>query len=807
MKKSLALSLCALALPLAAAEPVSLSGIYPELAMFNNEGECGTGAVVPWADKLWVVTYAPHMPKGSSDKLYEIGKDMRQTVRPESVGGTPANRMIHRESNQLFIGPYVIDAQASVRVISPTQMFGRLTGMARDLTDPANKICYATMEEGIYEVDVHSLAVKELWADEQRKEGRHADLPGYHGKGFYSGFGRLVYANNGDHDKKALTDPTIPSGVLATWDGKAEEWTVVRRNQFTEVTGPGGIEGNVHPEKDPVWTIGWDHRSLILMMLDGGQWSAFRLPKASHCYDGAHGWNTEWPRIREIGEGDDWLMTMHGMFWHFPRGFSTGHTAGIAPRSTYLKVVGDFCRWGDNVVLGCDDTAKSEFLNKSKLKGPILGPGQSQSNLRFVKPSQLDQFGPALGRGAVWEHDAVKSGEWSDPFLFSGFARRGLHLMHTEKKTVTFALETDAGDGVWRKLREVTVPAGESLWQSFSSEDKGAWIRLKADQDLSDVSAVFQYSAEDCRTGDDAIFAGLARFDGKDFMGGVVRTRGDNKRTLSLAAATVAGGTATLSGYYELNDRLELKKVDDSAAEAYTRKAAAVPAGVISSDTASVLVVDDHGRRWRLPKTDAAYDHEGAVPLRVDREVSTERDLLNAHGTFYELPAANAGGFAKIRPVSSHHLQVHDYCSYRGLLIMTGIAADAPTNNPHVIRSDDGKAALWAGAIDDLWSLGKPVGHGGPWNETAAMQDQPSDPYLMMGYDKKSLTLSHQSASTVGVTVQVDITGMGDWVTYKTFEVKPGTTVEETFPAGYQAYWLRMVADNACTATAQLKYE
>ncbi len=27
-----------------AAEPVSVSGIYPHLAMFNNEGECGTGA-------------------------------------------------------------------------------------------------------------------------------------------------------------------------------------------------------------------------------------------------------------------------------------------------------------------------------------------------------------------------------------------------------------------------------------------------------------------------------------------------------------------------------------------------------------------------------------------------------------------------------------------------------------------------------------------------------------------------------------------------------------------------------------------
>ena len=707
-----------------------------------------------------------------------------------------------------MIGPYVIDSAGGVRVITPQQMFGRLTGTARHLFDPANKVYYATMEEGIYEVDVHSLAVTELWADEQRKVGRHADLPGYHGKGFITGQGRMVYANNGDHDKLALTDPTIPSGVLASWDGKVDAFTVVRRNQFTEVTGPGGIDGSGNPEKDPIWSIGWDHRSLILMMLDGGQWHAFRLPKASHCYDGAHGWNTEWPRIREIGEGEDWLMTMHGMFWHFPRGFSVGHTAGIAPRSTYLKVVGDFCRWGDHVVLGCDDTAKSEFLNKSKLKGPIMGPGQSQSNLRFLTPAQLDQFGPPLGRGAVWEHDPVKKGEWSDPFLFSGFAHRGLHLVHNASETVVFTLETDAGDGNWKPLKEISVPAGGSVWTSFTANEKGAWVRLKTDRDVKDVTAVLQFSAQDLRTGiSDAMFAGLAPARSENFVAGVVRARGENKRTLALAASHVVKGKAEDSGYYELNGDLQLKRVDDAAAEAYTRKAAVVPAGVVVSDAASVLVEDDHGHRWRLPKGTDAFDREGALPLRVDREVSTERDVFNTHGTVYELPANNAGGFAKIRPVSSHGFQIHDFCSYRGLLIMTGIAMVEGVENPHVIRSDDGKAALWAGAIDDLWSLGKPVGHGGPWFKTAVKAGELSDPYLFIGYDKKTIQLSHDAAEAVKMTVQVDITGMGDWVTYHEFEVKAAEEAIHEFPAGFQANWLRVKADKACAATVQLRYE
>ncbi len=121
---------------------VSVSGIYPHLAYYNNEGECGTGAVVPWADRLWVITYGPHLPFGSSDKLYEVTPDLEQIVRPESVGGTPANRMIHKESNQLFIGPYAIDKEGGVRTIPYAVMPGRHTGNARHLTDPANKIYY-----------------------------------------------------------------------------------------------------------------------------------------------------------------------------------------------------------------------------------------------------------------------------------------------------------------------------------------------------------------------------------------------------------------------------------------------------------------------------------------------------------------------------------------------------------------------------------------------------------------------------------------------------------------------------------------
>jgi len=308
----------------------TISGIYPHLSYYNNEGECGTGAVVPWAGRLWVVTYGPHFPNGSSDKLYEITPGLDQIIREESIGGTPANRMIHRESNQLFIGPYAIDAEGNVRAIPYEKMPGRHTGNARHLSDPESKIYYATMEEGFYEVDVQTLTINTLYPDAHvlQKEGDMQQygplLPGAHGKGLYSGQGVLVYSNNGEATKAALHDFRAESGALLEWDGK--DWTMIRRNQFVEVTGPGGIYGNENPQTDPIWTTGFDFKSLLIGLRDNDQWAFFRLPKASHSYDGGHGWNTEWPRIRDIGteEQPDYLMTMQVLMEIIPPGYVPG---------------------------------------------------------------------------------------------------------------------------------------------------------------------------------------------------------------------------------------------------------------------------------------------------------------------------------------------------------------------------------------------------------------------------------------------------------------------------------------------------
>ncbi|MEI6247377.1 MAG: hypothetical protein WCP67_02445 [Verrucomicrobiota bacterium] len=821
-------SLLGLPLALLAAEaPPQWSGIYPNLATFNNEGECGTGAVVPWAGRLWVISYGPHLPYGSSDKLYEITPDLQQVVRPESVGGTPANRMIHVESKQLIIGPYFIDADRKVRVIPPKLMPGRLTGNARHLTDPVNKVYFATMEDGLYEVDVHTLAVKGLIKEIKNvpKPGETAEvspatitstLAGYHGKGLYSGQGLVVLANNGEMGAKALTDPTIISGGLGSFNGSGN-WSLIRRNQFTEVTGPGDLAGNADPAKDPIWTIGWDFRSLILMVMEDGKWTSFRLPKSSHTYDGAHGWNTEWPRIRDIGEPGQRLLTMHGSFWTFPAGFSAKHSAGIAPRTNYLKVIGDFTRWQDRLVFGCDDTAKSEFLNKRPAKGTLAGPGQSQSNLWFTPLDITAKLGPAIGRGGVWVDEPVKAGSPSDPFLLNGFTERTLWLSHDGTADTSYTVEIDQqGNGTWTTWKQFGLTAAApGLWVDLSPQQvSGAWIRVTSSRDQKKATAQFQCANADQRgTEVDPMFAGLSSADTASSRGAFLLTRGANLRTLSILPATLTADQTKAGVAYELTADLKLVKQADPKVTDYVARNTAIPAGIVTTDAASVIF-EEGGQRWRLPRTYPQGDPRNAAQdrllarhaLRKAREVCTERDLLQAHGTFYELPALNALGAIRLRPVATSGLAIHDYCSYRGLLVLSGLQ-DGVKNDAHIIRSEDGQAAVWVGAADDLWKLGKPRGFGGPWLNTTIAAGVPSDPYLMTAYDEKTLTLRNHGTKAARIAVWLDVTGDGKTVPYRVLDVPAGGQVVHPFERSLNAYWVRFVADTDGVFSAQLEYK
>jgi hypothetical protein len=782
--------------------PRSISGIYPRLAVFNGQDECGIGAVVPWAGVLWAVTYSPHRPRGSDDKLYVIDRDLRLSIRPESIGGTPANRMIHRESEQLIIGPYFIDKSGIVRVVSYEEMPGRLTATVRHLTDPENKVYFLTMEEGLYEVDVHTLAVTEVYPDgHARLDDRGTDdlphLPGYHGKGGYTGQGRVVYSNNGELPTWEDADIGRAAGCLAEWDGN--EWTVVERRQYTEVTGPGGLEGSFTAE-DPIWAAGWDHRSVILMLRQDEAWTRFRLPKASVAYDGIHGWHTEWPRIRRIGD-DRMLMTMHGMFWDFPPTFGRNDTAGIRPLSSYLKMVVDFCAWEGRLVLACNDA--------SRFDNPLVS--RAQSNFWFVNPEKLTELGPAAGSGGLWLTEDVAAANPSDPFLIAGFDHRVLHLAHETAEPVIFNLEIDPfGSGDWVEYARCSVPPHGYVCHIFPLDLAAEWIRIRPDRDCLQATAFLNLGAAGAAADVDPgnIFRSLpSAVSAGGYSFGVIRPAGPDGGSLEFAASRLnEAGETVKAGYFVLSPELDMTDVRDDGAERALLSEARITTDFVV-DEASVILTDEKGRRFRLPKGDLDGDAPTSLgPGRGIREVVTERSLLNAHGSFYELPREISGGVAGIKPVCTHNRRIYDFCSWRGLLVVSGVDPTAPKSG-HLVRNPDRTAGLWLGTVDDLWRLGKPRGRGGPWFQTPISAGSPSDPYLMRGYDRKRLILSQDGPEAVTVGLEVDITGTGVWKEYETLLVEPHGKETYAFPSGYEAHWIRLTADRDCRATAVFVYE
>ena len=141
-----------------------ISGINPKLAISADitpvRTECAVGAMMAWADRLWFVTFVGHTGRsGSGTGLYSIDADFKLRRHEESVVGTYANRWIHSATDQVCLGPHLIDAQGNVRTV-PGLVDHRLTATMDHHEDIVNKVSYVTMEGLILELDLRTLEVR-----------------------------------------------------------------------------------------------------------------------------------------------------------------------------------------------------------------------------------------------------------------------------------------------------------------------------------------------------------------------------------------------------------------------------------------------------------------------------------------------------------------------------------------------------------------------------------------------------------------------------------------------------------------------
>ncbi len=444
-------------------QPFSVSGVIPSLAVSAELGpprtECGVGALMAWAGKLWVMTYVSHTStSGVGTGLFVIDENLTMEKHPASQTGTYTNRIVHFESNQLIIGPHAIDAQGNVRTIE-SLLDVRICSTMRHLSDPENKVYMLGMEGEFFEMDVHTLETTHLFDLVDV-----LDVPSHqyaHFKAGYTNYGRVIVANN-SYDERDYSGAET-AGRLAEWDG--ETWTILERNPFIEVNGRGNFAGTI-------FAMGWDKISALLKVYTANDdtWRTYRLPKASHTFD--HMWQTEWPRIREV-DHERFLMDCHGMFYELSPWAYDNHIWGVRPISTHLWVMGDFATYRGMLVLGSDNASPHSKANHLA--------GEPQSGLWFGKTDDLWNFGKPSGWGGVWWDTPIKADAASDPYLMTGFDKKVLHLKHDRGETVKFTVEVDfLGNGSWVTYAEIDVDG--YAHHVFPDGYSAHWIRIISDK-------------------------------------------------------------------------------------------------------------------------------------------------------------------------------------------------------------------------------------------------------------------------------------------------------------------------------------
>jgi hypothetical protein len=221
------------------------------------------------------------------------------------------------------------------------------------------------------------------------------------------------------------------------------------------------------------------------------------------------------------------------------------------------------------------------------------------------------------------------------------------------------------------------------------------------------------------------------------------------------------------------------------------------------------VLINDEWKRYRLPKGSKTFDQTSCTEWMRIREIETERALMDCHGLFYEIGMHTYGDeLWAIKPISSHLRVIPDFCSWKGMLVLGGNQATPMKFGPQDRNplAGQSQAGLWFGKTDDIWDFGKATGTGGVWYNTPVTANEKSDPYLMNGFDKKSVHLYHDADRSAQITIETDFMGNGDFKVYKKITIDPGAYVHYEFPEAYSAQWMRFSIDQSCKATAIINY-
>jgi hypothetical protein len=403
------------------------------------------------------VTYNSHKSAtGTGLALFRIDESLK-TERVHVHNGTHANRYLHKESSQAFIGPYAIDAGGKWRFIDGLKDI-RITSTFTHLSDPANLVYMLGMEGELFELDVSTLKPR-LVENVPQKMGIKLRP---HFKGGYTGQGRIVIANNGFY---AFGEN---DAGLFEFDGKS--WNTLSRKPHMECMGRENM-GNV------IFATGWDESSVLFWALIGGKWHRYRLPKGGHVHN--HAWQTEWMRIREV-ETEHFLMDIHGLFYELQPLPFEGAIWGVKPVCSHLRIIPDYCAFRGLLALGGNETSPNGDNYRYA--------GQPQSGIWFGKTDDLWSWGKPAGWGGPWRQTPVRANQPSDPFLMTGFGRKMVHLK--TDRAASLQIEIDfLGNSSWERYETISVNgyARHIFPDGFSAH----WVRVVPSADCTATAEFF----------------------------------------------------------------------------------------------------------------------------------------------------------------------------------------------------------------------------------------------------------------------------------------------------------------------------
>src|SRR5690606_36039728 len=114
---------------------------------------------------------------------------------------------------------------------------------------------------------------------------------------------------------------------------------------------------------------------------------------------------------------------------------------------------------------------------------------------------------------------------------------------------------------------------------------------------------------------------------------------------------------------------------------------------------------------------------------------------------------------------------------------------------------------FWFSSWQGLHECGRPAGWGGPWLADDVVAGQPSDAYLLAGFEKRVLHLAHQSPTPVEFILEAGSGTADSWKQFQTIEVSANGYRFVLLDRDRKEPWIRLrPKQNATGVTAYFHY-